>query len=158
MDIAELHISSWNWVKESRKDTRIICDPMMRTQGSNEEVVLFAVVFVFLVSSVPRLVLNLYEVFVISMIQNSCFRLPSWVLVMTSVSALLITLNSSLNFIIYCAMCRNFREEEQKENRAVVYIDRPEKLGRVRYGRGEKFWTFIFISCLYCTSTFVGLT
>ena len=29
----------------------------------------------------------------------------------SSVSALLITLNSSLNFIIYCAMCRNFREE-----------------------------------------------
>ena len=42
--------------------------------------------------------------------KNACFRLPSWVLVMTSVSALLITLNSSLNFIIYCAMCRNFRE------------------------------------------------
>ena len=52
-------------------------------QGSNEEVVLFAVVFVFLVSSVPRLVLNLYEVFVISQIRNACFRLPGWVLVMT---------------------------------------------------------------------------
>ena len=76
--------------------------------------VLFAVVFVFLVTSVPRLVLNLYEVFVISQIKNACFRLPNWVLVMTSVSALLITLNSSLNFIIYCAMCRNFREVEEK--------------------------------------------
>ena len=53
------------------------------TQGSNEEVVLFAVVFVFLISSVPRLVLNLYEVFVISQIRNACFRLPGWVLVMT---------------------------------------------------------------------------
>ena len=68
-----------NWVKESQKDKRnchqrhavLVCEHMSEhKQGSNEEVVLFAVVFVFLISSVPRLVLNLYEVFVISQIKG----------------------------------------------------------------------------------------
>ena len=52
--------------------------------------------------------MNFYEFFSIDAFRKnrdneaSCNLLPLWVMVMTSVSLLLMTINSSINFFIYC--------------------------------------------------------
>jgi Na+(H+)/acetate symporter ActP len=83
----------------------------------NEEkrcaIVLFVIVTMFFVCNVPRIVLNFYEFFTIEDFRedNECYVLPLWVMVMTSVSVVLMTINSSVNFFIYCLVNTKFREE-----------------------------------------------
>ena len=62
-------------------------------------IVLFGIVMIFLVSNIPRIVLNAYEFFVLS---SECIIVPFWVYVMTSINGLCLTFNSSFNFFVYC--------------------------------------------------------
>ena len=76
---------------------------------------LFAIVVLFLVCNVPRIVLNTYEVFTVHTfrknLNNACYRLPLWVMLTTTLSLLLMTMNSSINFFIYCFVNPAFRAE-----------------------------------------------
>lgn len=67
----------------------------------------FAIVAVFLFCHTPRLFLNLYETFLTSTHRQG--YPPEWFLCVISVSHLLLTINSSVNIIIYCAMGKKFR-------------------------------------------------
>ena len=62
-------------------------------------IVLFGIVVIFLVSNIPRILLNAYEFFVLS---SECIIVPFWVFVMTSINGLCLTFNSSFNFFVYC--------------------------------------------------------
>lgn len=89
------------------------------TNESNEEnrqsLVLFGVVILFLVCNVPRIVLNTYEVFTVNIfkknVDNECYRLPLWVMITNSLSLILMTMNSSTNFFVYCFLNPSFRKE-----------------------------------------------
>lgn len=88
-------------------------------QHANEEnrqaILLFAIVTLFLVFNSPRNFLNIYEVLHFNRItmdyMNGCKALPLWILVVGSVSHILLTINSSVNFFLYCVMSTTFRTE-----------------------------------------------
>ena len=85
------------------------------SEETRQAVVLIVIVLLFLVCNVPRIVLNFFEVLTAASFKenmgNKCFRLPLWVEIMTSVSLILITFNSSVNFFIYCFFNTTFRRE-----------------------------------------------
>ena len=41
--------------------------------------------------------------------EKNCLEVPLWALVAASVSNVLLVLNSSVNFVIYCCMAKEFR-------------------------------------------------
>jgi len=82
--------------------------------------VLIVIVLVFLVSNTPRLILNLFEFGVHGNGNNSsdsdsdyetcgCNISPAWYSVMISVSHFFLTINSSINFLIYCSVGEKFK-------------------------------------------------
>ena len=77
--------------------------------------VLFSIVVLFLVCNVPRIVLNCYEVFTVELfrenIENDCYRLPLWVMLVTLLSLFLMIFNASINFFVYCLINTTFRQE-----------------------------------------------
>ncbi len=83
-------------------------------EDNRQALVLFSIVVIFLVSNVPRIALNIHEVFTIDDfkrdVENGCFTLPFWVLLSGTASQLLMVVNSSINFFIYCLMSQLFRE------------------------------------------------
>ena len=84
-------------------------------KGYREEkrssIVLFTIVILFFVCNAPRLLLNFYEFFTIEKLKDQCYTIPLWTMVLTSVSLLLMTINSSINFFVYCFANSAFREE-----------------------------------------------
>lgn len=85
------------------------------SEENRQALVLFFIVLLFLVCNVPRIVLNFYEMLTINAfrenVDNICFQLPEWVMITTSLSLLLMTINSSINFLIYCFLNPTFRTE-----------------------------------------------
>lgn len=83
-------------------------------EDNRQALVLFSIVIIFLISNVPRIALNLHEVFTIEQykedVSHGCIHLPFWVLLSGTVSQLLMVVNSSINFFIYCVMSALFRE------------------------------------------------
>jgi len=79
--------------------------------------VLFGIVVIFVASNVPRIFLNFYEFFTIEKMKEDCYAIPTWVMIMTSVSVTLMVLNSSINFFIYCLVNQDFRVELQSQIR-----------------------------------------
>jgi len=84
--------------------------------------VLIVIVLVFLVSNTPRLILNLFEFGVHGKSSEndnntdsqpdtgcSCDLSPVWYSVMISVSHFFLTINSSINFLIYCSVGEKFK-------------------------------------------------
>lgn len=108
-------------------------------------IVLFSIVVLYMVCNTPRLILNFYEFFSIDLFRrnpNLCFRMPTWVEVMTSVNLVIITFNSSVNYFIYCACNTTFREEQSA--RWAAFKDKyfqnwPASLATlVTFGRGDQ--------------------
>ena len=82
-------------------------------EDNRQALVLFGIVVIFFVSNVPRILLNLHEVFTIDdykeELSKGCTNLPLWVLLSGNFSQLFMVANSSLNFFIYCFMSSVFR-------------------------------------------------
>jgi hypothetical protein len=118
-------------------------------QFQSEEIhqsrILFIIVAVFLICSLPRAILNLVEfefVFVryfagqastdsgnvagqtstdagnfAGQMDVACFDPPVWSVILNHVSSFLMTLNASLGFFIYCLICKQFRKELKRKLR-----------------------------------------
>ena len=73
--------------------------------------ILILVAGMFFVTNLPRLLLNLYELFYINelMICKSNFVPSAWSICSTSVNHLLIVINCLMNFIIYCCYNKSFQ-------------------------------------------------
>ena len=76
-------------------------------------------VLMFLVSNTPRLVLNLTEYSVHSGDPSApggcgCDTTPTWFTVTISVNHFLLTINSSINFLIYCSVGDKFKAVVRK--------------------------------------------
>ncbi len=82
---------------------------------NRQALVLFAIVLLFLMCNVPRIALNTYEVLTLDQFQknrdNECFVLPVWVQSVSVLSLTAITINSSVNLLIYCVVNSAFRAE-----------------------------------------------
>ncbi|XP_023346387.1 FMRFamide receptor isoform X2 [Eurytemora carolleeae] len=78
-------------------------------KAGNLASILLVIVLVFLVSNVPRLIVNLAE-FYFQNPENGYFCDPVWWQILISVSHLFLTLNSSLNFLIYCSVGEKFKK------------------------------------------------
>jgi len=83
-------------------------------EDNRQALVLFGIVFIFFVSNVPRILLNLHEVFTIGdykeNVARGCYNLSLWIYVSGNISQLLMLFNSSMNFFIYAFMSSVFRE------------------------------------------------
>ena len=73
--------------------------------------VLFTIVILFFVSHAPRILLNFYEFFAIEEFKDPCYHIPLWAMILTCVSLLFMTINSSVNFFVYCFANSLFRQE-----------------------------------------------
>ena len=65
------------------------------------------IVGVFLVCHIPRVVLNIQELLMLEdLLQclGELFAPPAWFLCLTSFNHLLLGINSSVNFLIYCSL------------------------------------------------------
>ena len=75
--------------------------------------ILFVVIFIFLACNTPRFVLNFEECLAgrdyTAAAKAGCNLHPFWALVLNHISQLFICVNSSLGFVIYCVMSRDFR-------------------------------------------------
>lgn len=56
-------------------------------------------------------------------VDNACYRLPSWVMVTTLVSLLLMTINASINFFIYCWINTTFRKELTRRFSSCAFLE-----------------------------------
>ena len=78
-----------------------------------QAIVLFAIVILFVCCHALRILLNVNELLTLQVvrasIKNGCFGVPFWALIGVAVSHFLITVNSSVNFFIYCFMSPTFR-------------------------------------------------
>ena len=84
-------------------------------EENRQALMLFAIVVVFLICHTPRNFLSLYEVWNVKRImldyKNNCLGLPLAILFTQQVSHLLLAINSSLNFFLYCVMSPSFLRE-----------------------------------------------
>ena len=84
-------------------------------EENRQALMLFAIVVFFIVFNTPRNFLNLYELVVFDEVIQSwnhgCKALKLWVLLVGTFSHLLLVINSSLNFFLYCGMSTTFRNE-----------------------------------------------
>jgi hypothetical protein len=73
--------------------------------------ILVCVVCMFFVTNLPRLLLNLYELFnVDEMIAcKEAFFPPTWFICSTSINHLLLVLNCVMNFVVYCCFNDGFK-------------------------------------------------
>ena len=73
--------------------------------------ILILVAGMFFVTNLPRLLLNLYELFYINelMICKTNFVPSAWFICSTSVNHLLIVINCLMNFVIYCFYNESFQ-------------------------------------------------
>ncbi|XP_023335988.1 G-protein coupled receptor daf-37 [Eurytemora carolleeae] len=78
----------------------------------NLAIVLVCVVVVFLICHIPRILLNMFDVLHINDILRceGKYESPAWFKCMAGFNHLLLILNSSCNFIIYCSLNQNVKE------------------------------------------------
>ncbi len=90
-----------------------ISSAQRKANETQQAVVLFFIVLLFFICHTPRFVLNVHEFLTLESLRKSidydCNDISLWALVCASVSHFLMTLNSSVNFFIYCFMCATFR-------------------------------------------------
>ena len=81
-------------------------------------IILILVCVMFFVSNLPRLLLNLYELFNIDEIIEcgENFFPPTWFICSTSVNHLLLVLNCIMNFVVYCCFNEKFKVILFQEN------------------------------------------
>ena len=94
------------------------------TEENSQSLILFAIVIVFLLCHSPRLFLSLYEVWNAERImqdnKHQCHGIPLGLLFTQQISHLLLAINSSLNFFLYCAMSPQFLQELSSLYRRLV--------------------------------------
>ncbi|TRY73987.1 hypothetical protein TCAL_05466 [Tigriopus californicus] len=73
--------------------------------------ILVCIVCMFFVTNLPRLLLNLYELFNVDLLIKcgDNFWPPVWFMCMTSVNHLLLVLNCIMNFVVYCFFNDGFK-------------------------------------------------
>ncbi len=85
-----------------------------KAEETRQAIVLFAIVILFVCCHALRILLNVNELLTLEVvrasIKNGCFGVPFWALIGVAVSQFLLTVNSSVNFFIYCFMCTTFRK------------------------------------------------
>ena len=108
-----------------------------RTVSSNSAFTLIAIVIMYVICNIPRLVLNLAEHLLEEEINNNfdlcgCHQEPIWFLFLIHVNHFLLTVNSSANFIIYLSMEKKFKTTFQELLDSVA-----KKTQRRRLNSGE---------------------
>ena len=73
--------------------------------------ILILIACMFFVTNLPRLLLNLYELFYINEMMDckGAFVPSTWFICSTSVNHLLIVINCLMNFVIYCCYNKSFQ-------------------------------------------------
>lgn len=85
-----------------------------RPASSYSTLTLLAIVIMYIVCNIPRLVLNLAEHLLQDQISTNldicgCEMFPDWFIVLISINHFLLTVNSSANFIIYLSLEKKFK-------------------------------------------------
>lgn len=85
-----------------------------KAEESRQAIVLLVIVILFLICHTLRIILNVHGLFNLKFVRqslrNGCSGVTNlWSLIGASISHILLTINSSVNFIIYCFMCTTFR-------------------------------------------------
>ena len=80
----------------------------------NQTIILFSIVIIFIVCHTLRIILNIEDFIirkttVVDLNKNCTYGHPYWYLISMPVSEILLRLNSSINFFIYCAFNNSFR-------------------------------------------------
>merc|ERR1719234_1014897 len=85
--------------------------PSSAKKAGNLATILILIVLVFLISNTPRLVLNLTEVIIYNgwLTTSGCNVMPEWYSILISINHLFLTINSSINFLIYCSVGERFQ-------------------------------------------------
>lgn len=98
----------------NRPSTTSAATAAQKAEETRQAIVLFAIVILFVCCHALRILLNVNELLTLEVvrasIKNGCFGVPFWALIGVAVSHFLITVNSSVNFFIYCFMCTTFRK------------------------------------------------
>ncbi|TRY70678.1 hypothetical protein TCAL_05430 [Tigriopus californicus] len=84
-------------------------------EENRQAIMLFAIVIFFLIFNLPRNFLSLNEVLSFAQVKEDymrgCKGLALWILLVGTLSHLLLVVNSSMNFFLYCGMSTTFRKE-----------------------------------------------
>ena len=79
----------------------------------NQTIILFAIVFLFIVTNVLRIALNISDLIshdtTIKEREKNCYQHPYWYMISVPISQILMDVNSSVNLFIYCAFNNSFR-------------------------------------------------
>ena len=80
----------------------------------NQTIILFAIVLIFIVTNILRISLNISDLILHDttkrLYANNCtYGLPYWHMIAIPISQILMDLNSSVNFFVYCAFNQSFR-------------------------------------------------
>ena len=85
----------------------------VRKNTSNAAGTLTAIVLMYLICNTPRLVLNIAEYILYPDIYDfdscGCSLPPTWLVILCGISHLLLTINSSINFLIYFSFGKSFK-------------------------------------------------
>merc|ERR1719228_2334223 len=79
-----------------------------------------SIVMVYLCCNIPRLVLNLAEV-IAEDDMLICEHAPKWTSILLGVSHLSLTLNSSVNFLIYFSLGKKFKTVSKRYGRRLTH-------------------------------------
>lgn len=88
---------------------RIIRSSARQTRDQKIAKILITIVLIFFVCSLPRVVINTYEVFHLLLWGDPLTDWPAWCDQVSAVSHLLLVINSSINILIYTARDDKFR-------------------------------------------------
>ena len=85
-----------------------------KAEEGRQAIVLLVIVVLFLICHTLRIILNIHGLFTLNYVRRSmakgCAGVTGlWTLIGASISHILLTINSSINFIIYCFMSTTFR-------------------------------------------------
>ena len=115
----------------NRPSTTSATTAAQKAEETRQAIVLFAIVILFVCCHALRILLNVNELLTLQVvrasIKNGCFGVPFWALIGVAVSHFLITVNSSVNFFIYCFMSPTFRRIFIVYLKKVKYILNYEK-------------------------------
>ena len=103
---------------EGEKINALIQMKIFRFSGKKQShstiITLTAIVIMYIICNIPRLIVNLFEH--LEQYESAkkldlcgCRKQPKWMLILIYISHLLLTLNSSANFVIYYSTEWNFR-------------------------------------------------
>ena len=100
------------------RQTHLAPKPSKRTLEERLYLLFMTISLLFLLCHSPRFILNFYEA-VSAKELNACmkagyFGVPLWALHLAQISNVLLTINSSVNSLIYCVFSRKYREEAKK--------------------------------------------